>query len=200
MSPTYSTLAQANLLKLVDCKTMLAPEARLPAVDAINESYEMRLYQIPTLGELLDEDHAHYPFTKTFEQARDEPLVVLHTSGTTGLPKPIIWTHAWAASFARQRELIPPSGFDSSDKLLLGNRLLSLMPASHVSVLHTRSTIEAYIVMRQCWRDDVRYLIGSRPGICLAASYSPSSVIQPSSIHSRRFLLRPNWPWNASST
>ena len=85
------------------------------------------------MEDLLHQDHPHYHFDKTFEQARSEPLVVLHTSGTTGLPKPIIWTHDWAASFARERQLSPPPGFKSSDALLLGNRLLSLMAPFHVS-------------------------------------------------------------------
>lgn len=138
-SPRYSTLAQVNLIKLVDCKTVLAPAARPPVTNDILESYQMQVYQIPELVELFDQVHPHYPFEETFEQARGEPLVVLHTSGTTGLPKPIIWTHDWAASFARERQLAPPLGFESSDSLLLGNRVLSLMPPFHVSTTHCSS-------------------------------------------------------------
>lgn len=118
---------------------MLAPAARPPVTDEILDVHEMQVYQIPELEELLDQDHPHYHFEKTFEQARGEPLVVLHTSGTTGLPKPIIWTHDWAASFARERQLPPPSGFESSDSLLLGNRVLSMMPPFHVSINHGSS-------------------------------------------------------------
>ena len=136
-SPRYGTLAQLNLIRLVNCKTMLVPEARPPAIDGILDSCEMRVHQIPSLEELFDQDHPHYPFNKTFEQARSEPLIVLHTSGTTGLPKPIVWTHDWAASFAGERMLAPPPGFESSDGLLLGKRVLSLMPPFHVSSLHS---------------------------------------------------------------
>lgn len=32
---------------------------------------------------------APFPFDRTFEQAEWDPLCVLHTSGSTGLPKPI---------------------------------------------------------------------------------------------------------------
>ena len=138
-SPRYGTLAQLNLIGLVDCKTTLVPATHPPAIDGILESYDMRVHQIPSLESLLDQEHPHYPFEKTFEQARSEPLIVLHTSGTTGLPKPIIWTHDWAASFAAERMLAPPQGFDSSDRLLLGNRVLSLMPPFHVSGFDSRS-------------------------------------------------------------
>ena len=132
-SPRYSSLAQINLMKLVNCKTMLISEERPPVVDSMLEEYKMRLLQVPRLDELLGQTHLAYPFNKTFEHARHEPLVVLHTSGTTGLPKPIIWTHDWAASFGKQRLLIPPTGFELSDGLLLRTRILSLMPPFHVS-------------------------------------------------------------------
>lgn len=32
----------------------------------------------------------HFPYEKTFEQAQWDPVVVLHTSGSTGLPKPVV--------------------------------------------------------------------------------------------------------------
>ena len=147
-SPRYSVLAQVNLMRLVECKTMLVPEGRLPVIDNILAEYEMRMLQIPELDELLAHTYPDFPFDKTFEDARNEPLVVLQTSGTTGLPRPIIWTHDWAASFGEQRLLTPPPGFESCDALLLKTRVLSLMPAAHVS----RSNIRAsrLITTRQC--------------------------------------------------
>ena len=120
-------------MKLVECKTVLTPEGRLTVIDDILDEYEMRMLQIPKLDELLEHTYPDFPFDKSFEDARNEPLVVLHTSGTTGLPRPIIWTHDWAASFAEQRLLTSPPGFESCDALLLRTRVLSLMPAAHVS-------------------------------------------------------------------
>lgn len=43
---------------------------------------------------LRDAEVPHYPFTKTFEEAKHEPFAVIHTSGSTGMPKPVIATHA----------------------------------------------------------------------------------------------------------
>jgi acyl-coenzyme A synthetase/AMP-(fatty) acid ligase len=36
------------------------------------------------------EEVPHFPYDKTFEEAEFDPVVVLHTSGSTGLPKPIV--------------------------------------------------------------------------------------------------------------
>ena len=163
-SPRYSVLAQVNLMRLVECKTMLVPEGRLPVVDNILAEYEMRMLQIPEFDKLLAHTYPDFPFDKTFEDARNEPLVVLQTSGTTGLPRPIIWTHDWAASFGEQRLLTPPPGFESCDALLLKTRVLSLMPAAHVS----RSDIKAsrLITTRQC---STFMLILERLDICSTA-------------------------------
>jgi acyl-coenzyme A synthetase/AMP-(fatty) acid ligase len=74
-------------------------------------SCKLRTLEIPSDMELLSERHPHYRYDKTFESARDEPLVVLHTSGTTGLPKPIIWTHDFMAAVHQWFTLAPPEGF-----------------------------------------------------------------------------------------
>ncbi|MCJ1380723.1 hypothetical protein MMC17_003831 [Xylographa soralifera] len=119
-SPRFSARAQITLIKSLGCKVMLEPAVRPPITNMILEANEMSVYQIPELEYLFDHKHQHYAFEKTFEKARGEPLVVLHSSGTTGFPKPLIWTHDWAAAFRRDRNLAPPPGFESSDKLLLG--------------------------------------------------------------------------------
>lgn len=131
-SPRYSTVAQTSLIRSVGCQILLAPTPRPPVTNAILEACKLQVLEVPTLEDLFDRSYPRYPFDKRFEDARHEPLVVLHTSGTTGLPKPIIWTHDWAASFGQERKLSPPPGFESSDKLLYGDRMLSLMPPFHV--------------------------------------------------------------------
>lgn len=80
-------------MKQLNCKTLLLPTKRPPDVDSILDIYGMRVFQIPELTDLLDQTHPDYPFDKTFDEARSETLIVLHISGTTGFPKPVIWTH-----------------------------------------------------------------------------------------------------------
>lgn len=63
---------------------------------------------MPELNELLSEEAVpHYPYEKTFEQARLDPYLTLHTSGSTGLPKPIVTNHAFIAAMETTLNLIP---------------------------------------------------------------------------------------------
>lgn len=97
-SPRNSLAAHANLFNLLDCRVMVTPNPRPPGVSAIVEYSKLRMIEIPSVEGLLSERFPHFKYNKTFAQAQLEPLVCLHTSGTTGLPKPIIWTHGFAAS------------------------------------------------------------------------------------------------------
>lgn len=133
ISPHNSTHVQVKLLKQANCTTMLVPTVCPPVVDTIRETYEMRVFHIPELLDLLHQNHPYYPWVKTFDEDRGEPLVVVHTSGTTDLPKPIVWTHDWAASCAEEFYLAPASSEDSIVGFALGLRLFSLMPPYHVS-------------------------------------------------------------------
>ncbi|KAF2728286.1 acetyl-CoA synthetase-like protein [Polyplosphaeria fusca] len=132
-SPRYSKDALVKLIRTLDGSIMLAPSSNSPITDAVVSAAEMSAYTIPELESLLDTPHAPYPYLKTFEGARSEPLVALHTSGTTGFPKPIVWTHDWADSFVIERALEPPPEYESMDGYLLGTRLLTLMPPFHAS-------------------------------------------------------------------
>ena len=58
------------------------------------EKRPMKTLDVPELQEWLEGDEVpHYPYEKTFAEACLEPFVVLHTSGSTGLPKPITVPH-----------------------------------------------------------------------------------------------------------
>jgi acyl-coenzyme A synthetase/AMP-(fatty) acid ligase len=93
----------------------------------------MRHLLVPNIEYFLDQEHPHYAYDKTFESAKTEPLVVVHTSGSTGVPKPLIWSHETAARHSNYCALEPPSGFRGVDKLHQGKRLLNTFPPFHVS-------------------------------------------------------------------
>ncbi|OKL59056.1 hypothetical protein UA08_05968 [Talaromyces atroroseus] len=59
----------------------------------------MQTFAVPDPIEFLEGPPVkHYAYTKTFDEARQDPIVVLHTSGSTSLPKPIILTNGNSAA------------------------------------------------------------------------------------------------------
>lgn len=49
---------------------------------------------IESLNELLEVEAPVFPFRPNFDETVRQPVVVLHSSGSTGLPKPVVMTHA----------------------------------------------------------------------------------------------------------
>ena len=111
----------------------------------------MRIIHVPGLEELLAGHYPHYPYNKTFEEARYEPLIALHTSGSTGesyrlcsgasitllicclgFPKPIIYSHEFGNTYVNLITSPKPQGFSSANALFQGNRLLQVLPPFHV--------------------------------------------------------------------
>jgi acyl-CoA synthetase (AMP-forming)/AMP-acid ligase II len=140
-TPRYNAEGLSILLQKLESKIMLTPSTPFPVVNGILEKRDMDVYQVPELFILLNQRPREFPYTKTFEHAKTEPLVVLHTSGTTGFPKPIVWSHDWAHSFAEGNALQSPEGTEpmlGRQFFRRGTRMLTLMPAFHVcrNLLH----------------------------------------------------------------
>lgn len=55
-----------------------------------------------------------------------------HTSGSTGLPKPLIWTQETAARHIEAGSRESPNGLVSIDSFFHGKRVLSTLPPFHV--------------------------------------------------------------------
>lgn len=94
-SPRNTIEAHLSLLEKTDCGTfLLPPNFPLPIVKQILAARQMRVVEIPSTQHWIEDGlEEPYHYTKTFADARSEPFVVLHTSGSTGMPKPIIQTH-----------------------------------------------------------------------------------------------------------
>jgi acyl-coenzyme A synthetase/AMP-(fatty) acid ligase len=109
----------------------------------------LELLPIASYDHLLSVKYPHYAYDKRFADAGNEPLLVLHTSGTTALPKPIVITHNWVASWAQALHEDPPLGTESLDRLHQGNRVLVMMPPFHggnlmptlFDAVHNQSTV-----------------------------------------------------------
>lgn len=108
-----------------------------PLVKEFLSQRAMRILHLPGTDELLDAAGTeHYAYNKTFEEAAYDPFCVLHTSGSTGLPKPIAWTHALIGTMDAVRLLPPVEGDQGlapwTNDWKKGDRIYSSFPMSHV--------------------------------------------------------------------
>ncbi|KAI1364341.1 hypothetical protein F5Y08DRAFT_217449 [Xylaria arbuscula] len=91
ISPRNSQQAQLNLFEATNCGILWYAEPFSQAVKPWLQEKKMQSLQVSSLPHWFPtEQVAHFPYDKTFEQAEWEPFVVMHTSGSTGLPKPVI--------------------------------------------------------------------------------------------------------------
>jgi acyl-CoA synthetase (AMP-forming)/AMP-acid ligase II len=108
LSPRNSIDGHLAVTDKCDCKLWILPSQRLGNVDQVLEKRPMTVRPLPELLELLDEgDVPIYAYMKTFDEARQDPFVVLHTSGSTGLPKPIVVPNGSLAT-VDAHHLLPP--------------------------------------------------------------------------------------------
>ncbi|TGO45147.1 hypothetical protein BCON_0418g00100 [Botryotinia convoluta] len=133
-SPRNSIRAQENLFAFAECKTLVttSPQpAQLQPMIAALSSMGIRILELPELSELTEKPQRHFPFEKTFEAAQNEPFVVLHTSGTTELPKPIVWSHDYIATCTQRNE--SPPGYVNQMELYAGKRIFNTFPYFHAA-------------------------------------------------------------------
>ncbi|KAI1103844.1 acetyl-CoA synthetase-like protein [Jackrogersella minutella] len=91
ISPRNSQEGQMNLFEKTDCHIIAFAKPQRALVQPWLEEREMKAIEVGQVEDWFPEaDVEPFPYEKTFEQAEWEPAVVLHTSGSTGLPKPIV--------------------------------------------------------------------------------------------------------------
>lgn len=66
------------------CSKLLHTTEVTPIVQRMGVASSLRLEVIPAFEEMLSSSPVFYPHTKSFENAKNDPVVVLHSSGSTG--------------------------------------------------------------------------------------------------------------------
>ncbi|TGO49101.1 hypothetical protein BCON_0221g00130 [Botryotinia convoluta] len=135
-SPRNSVAAQTNLLDLLKCRTILSPTHRSPQITGILEAnFDLRVVEVPSVEDILKNKRRRFPFDKTFSKAYQEPFVVMHNSGSSGFPKPMIWTHETAQRNIALMALDPPAGYESQHRMYEGKRVFLTFPPFHGAYL-----------------------------------------------------------------
>ncbi|PKS13383.1 hypothetical protein jhhlp_000154 [Lomentospora prolificans] len=91
ISPRNSHEGQMNLFEKTNCNTICFDAGFKSTVQPWLQERDMAAIMIHSVEHWFPaEDVQPFPYSKTFDEAKWDPFVVLHTSGSTGLPKPIV--------------------------------------------------------------------------------------------------------------
>ncbi|KAI0450042.1 hypothetical protein F5B21DRAFT_447981 [Xylaria acuta] len=91
ISPRNSQEGQLSLFDKTDCHIICFSKSHRNTVQPWLQERDMKAVEVgPVESWFPEKEVQHYPYNKTFEEAEWDPLCVLHTSGSTGIPKPVV--------------------------------------------------------------------------------------------------------------
>ncbi|KAF1945053.1 transferase family protein-like protein [Clathrospora elynae] len=138
LSPKNNIEGALAVLEAAKCNIWVKPQEQSSShlVEEFLQRRPMKVLEIPSIEYLLcAEDVESFPYTKTFEDAGQDPFCILHTSGTTGVPKPVSWSHSLIGTMDAVRLLPPTEGDDGlapwTDDWNEGDKIYSSFPMSH---------------------------------------------------------------------
>ncbi|KAI1432912.1 hypothetical protein GGR50DRAFT_696631 [Xylaria sp. CBS 124048] len=147
ISPRNSLDGQLSLFEASDCRIIAFPANFTKIVEPWLQVREMRTFEVGSVDDWFPKGEVEdIPFTQTFEEAEMEPLCVLHTSGSTGIPTPIVTRHGMLANGDRYQGKVDSKGRKNwlhslSDGV---TRNLIPMPLFHAAGLYAFLTITLY--------------------------------------------------------
>ena len=137
-SPRNSVEAHLSLLKAYKCDKIVlpaGPEYRR-IMGKVLSARPMDIIEGPDEGWLFDGlDQQHYTWTYDYEESRLKPFVSLHTSGSTGIPKPIVCPLGWTAGVEMHIGLSPQEIAPMALECMRGKLILCIFPFFHAAGL-----------------------------------------------------------------
>ena len=130
--PLAPPAAKLHLIDATGCNTFLCAESSLLSVDKLLAARpQVRRITVPALENWITASPARpFPYDKTWDEAKNDPWIIFHTSGTTGFPKPVVYTQLMMTSLD-QSENFPDVDEKTSMSLFKNSRVHSTLPMDH---------------------------------------------------------------------
>ncbi|KAF2815286.1 acetyl-CoA synthetase-like protein, partial [Mytilinidion resinicola] len=131
--------AKTHMAREKDCRTFLCGKELFLVVETIHEAVgDGKTLVVPDFEELISAKGVkEYEYSKTWEEGKDDPVAIFHTSGSSGLPKLVTWTNNMLAT-ADATRLLPdvdgiPAYTPTNAVLLQGGRFWAMLPLFHAA-------------------------------------------------------------------
>ena len=138
-SPRNAISNTASLLNAANCDVVFYTGRGSPLeshVKALQNAVSgLKVYEVPSLEQMIAVKSGPYPYNKTYEQGKKDTVLFLHTSGSTGDPKPIRFNNAVLARVTADGIAPVPAGRVLAGTNLARKKGVSYMgaPLFHIS-------------------------------------------------------------------
>ena len=119
-----------NLIDKTNCRYLFRGASNSGA-QVLGER-DLEILDLVSLEECLEETPVkECLYDETWETAHNKPFVILHTTGSTGLPKPVVITHSLMSTIDAFHNLKPVEGQSATFKKFTGTRMYCALPPFH---------------------------------------------------------------------
>lgn len=85
----------ASLLEQTQCRHFLySKEIENLVTPLLEHKSDLKLHVVETLDDMIRPETQHFAWEKDYDAVKWDPIVILHSSGSTGAPRPIVMNHA----------------------------------------------------------------------------------------------------------
>ncbi|KAJ5949921.1 hypothetical protein N7454_001505 [Penicillium verhagenii] len=113
VSPRNPAEQNAYLLRQAGVSLILYAdilETAVKGIQQIDRTSSWPSILVPSVGEVMNGRSSPYPYDALYEDIKNENCLIMHTSGSTGLPKIVSYTHAAFACTDSDRNISVPEG------------------------------------------------------------------------------------------
>jgi acyl-CoA synthetase (AMP-forming)/AMP-acid ligase II len=110
ISPRNSLEAQLSLFEQTSCRHLWYSGPFQSIIESIASHRKMDTFVAPSVDQLLSSNAVRFPYERPPEKTEWDPAVVLHTSGSTGVPKPVVFRQGGLIAMDQYQHLPPRNG------------------------------------------------------------------------------------------